>query len=1379
MGDSWKAAAARGGPRRWTSAQRPIYYFDIVHDYPALGGVPEFSQRLFRQLKRQYGHRLVSARAAVARLGGPDANMPYLEREKRAAELLAAADPDSTFFFPNYHSPIAKKDRARGPRIVNVVHDVQFVFLPELFDAGHLRWLHHAFAQTRENADQVIFISRATQEQYIAHFGTPRRHAVIYHPIAVGKGSVPVAADDDGPFLLTAAHYHAHKNFSGLVSLFSALSERVPGLKLYVTGHGGERFEKDFAGLPDAVRTRVRHFGHVPRPVLDGLYRRARAFVTLSRSEGFNMSAAEAASHGTPLILSDLPAHRELFAQACFVDPSAPSVARVVDFLERTEGRRERWPFSGVCAPAACGKAYARLIDASDAPAPPGPEWPHRRTADRPARGTVAPWIGSALPRRRSGKAGATVRALLACTMLAGLTGAFAAATAPTVAWADGGRGGGSSGGDGGVGFNGQAGDDGTGTAGGGGGGGAGGGAGGAGGPTFPPHAAGGAGGTGTGPAVRDGQPGGDAVIGATSGGGGGGGGGGFNGNGAGAANLGGIDLTGGNGGKGGNSAYFGHPVGGGGGGAGGYGAVITGTGPVGGAIVVTGGNGGDGGSSSNAGDGNGGAGGDGGIGVFFVNSGATFTNNGTGTVTGGNGGAGGTISSGTAPSGAGGDGGDGGAGVAGSGLTVINDGTIRGGARGAGGNVVLADVSSTPRANGAGGEGVAGFDLTVINDGTIVGGVAGDGVTRSNAISFSGGTNILELRSNSVITGNVVGAGSDTLRFGGSANGTFGMLQVGFAAQYQGFGNFAKVGSSTWTLTGNNSDVMPWTVSAGALAVNGALTNSGFTVTGGTLGGTGTVGNVTMQGGAFAPGDGTPGSHMIVNGSLDFTGGGSYRVVVDPTQTSFATVNGTATLTGGTVAAAFQFSNSYAVHSYTILTATGGLGGTQFGPLTTIDLPAGFDASLDYTTSPNDVRLLLTAHLGTGDITGNFTINQRDVADALNKYFNDGGTLPPGFVTLFGMTGDTLLNALDQTSGEPGADTTQTSFDAMNLFMNLLLDPFNDGRAGVTGNGGGGGALGYADIPSHPSPASGGGSGWGSSQAYAAVTPRDRLPGPPAARWSAWASGYGGSSSITGNGITGSHDRTSRIYGMAAGADYRLSPDTLFGFALGGAGFNFGLSEALGGGRADLFQAGVYARHWSGPAYVAAALAYGWQDVKTDRTVTVSGTDKLEAEFHPQTFGARGEAGYRFATPWLGVTPYGALQVTSFHLPSYSERATSGSDQFALSYASQTTTNWRTELGARFDKALPVADGLLTLRSRLAWAHDSDTERPATATFQQLAGATFIVYGAAPAADSALVSTGAEMRWRNGFSLAANFEGEFSGTTQSYAGKATLRYVW
>ena len=42
---------------------------------------------------------------------------------------------------------------------------------------------------------------------------------------------------------------------------------------------------------------------------------------------------------------------------------------------------------------------------------------------------------------------------------------------------------------------------------------------------------------------------------------------------------------------------------------------------------------------------------------------------------------------------------------------------------------------------------------------------------------------------------------------------------------------------------------------------------------------------------------------------------------------------------------------------------------------------------------------------------------------------------------------------------------------------------------------------------------------------------------------------------------------------------------------------------------------------------------------------------------------------------------------------------------------------------------------------------------------------------GAQPAADAALVSLGSEVAWRSGWTVAANFDGEFSQTTDSYAG--------
>ena len=190
--------------------------------------------------------------------------------------------------------------------------------------------------------------------------------------------------------------------------------------------------------------------------------------------------------------------------------------------------------------------------------------------------------------------------------------------------------------------------------------------------------------------------------------------------------------------------------------------------------------------------------------------------------------------------------------------------------------------------------------------------------------------------------------------------------------------------------------------------------------------------------------------------------------------------------------------------------------------------------------------------------------------------------------------------------------------------------------------------------------------------------------------------------------------------------------------------------------------------------------LAYGWQDVTTNRIVTIAGVDQLGARFNANALSGRIESGYRFLTPWMGVTPYAAGQFTTFYLPAYAETALSGAGTFALAYAAKDVTASRSELGARADKSFAIStDAILTLGGRLAWAHNFNTSRAATATFQALPGATFVVNGAAQAKDAALTTASAEWKWRNGWSVAGLFEGEFSDVTRSYAGKGVVKYTW
>ncbi|MET3303149.1 autotransporter family protein [Bradyrhizobium diazoefficiens] len=809
------------------------------------------------------------------------------------------------------------------------------------------------------------------------------------------------------------------------------------------------------------------------------------------------------------------------------------------------------------------------------------------------------------------------------------------------------------------------------------------------------------------------------------------------------------VNLTGGNGGAGGLGPYNGSAGGGGGGGDGLY--LSGGDLQVNAGVFIRGGSGGDAGTTSA--DGNGGAGG-GGKGVV-VGTTATVTN--AGSITGGSGGSGGGSAIG---SGSGGGGGDGL--VLAAGGIVINTGMISGGTGGPQGDPRYPTFFPPV----AGGAGISGAGLVVQNAGIISGGLGNAGTgARANAITFTGGVNSLELQAGSTVTGNVMAFSyADTLRLGGAANSSFDLSTLGDSAQYRGFGSFVKAGSSNWTLTGSSSFTGAVSVDAGILSVNGSLASASLTTvnSGGTLGGNGTVGNTTINGGVLAPGNSI--GLLTVNGNLVFTAPSTYVVEVSPANADRVNVTGTATLGGATVSAVFA-AGSYVAKQYTIVNAGGGLTGT-FGALVDTNLPATFHTSLSY--DANNAYLDLALNFS---IPGGLNVNQQNVGNALSTFFNLTGGIPAVYGTL-------SQAGLTQASGETATGSQQTTFDAMTQFIGVLTDPFLAGR----GDGGSSpaGASQFADEDGFRAYASTGrGRSAAERDAYAALSRKaPAASGIVMQRWGVWAAGYGGSQTTDGNATMGSNTATSRIAGTAVGADYRFSPDTVAGFALAGGGTSFGVANG-GSGRSDLFQAGAFLRHGVGAAYVSAALAYGWQDITTTRTVTIAGSDQLRARFNANAYSGRVEAGYRFVTPWMGLTPYAAGQSTIFDLPAYAEQVLAGSNAFALSYGSRSVTDTRSELGLRADRSFALSDAVLVLRGRAAWAHDFDPDRAIAATFQALPGASFVVNGAAQARDSALVTASAEVKWRGGVSFGATFEGEFSNVTSSYAGKGIIRYAW
>ena len=643
---------------------------------------------------------------------------------------------------------------------------------------------------------------------------------------------------------------------------------------------------------------------------------------------------------------------------------------------------------------------------------------------------------------------------------------------------------------------------------------------------------------------------------------------------------------------------------------------------------------------------------------------------------------------------------------------------------------------------------------------------------------TYSGGTTIsagtLQL-GNASATGSIVGnvTNNGTLIFNRSNAYTF-------AGVISGTGAVTQNGAGITTLAATNTYVGATTVNAGTLLVNGSIQNSsGVTVNaGGTLGGTGTVAATTVNsGGTLAPGNSI--GTIAVAGSLTFNNGSVYSIELSPTAADRTQVTNAVTINAGSSVVLTPEVGRYQPRTYTVLnsilsTVTGTFASTTVSP------PNFFTTNSPWVTNPHlvyypeRVDLVLDAAPLTPFLPANAPQNPRNVAGGIDRAYLGGATLPTAFQDLYFLPPETLQAALTSLSGEVRAHASQAGIRLMSPFLSIMLDPFVDNRLGAVG-GGFGPAAGFAAEERLPPEA---------AAAYAAVSPKGKdalaQASPFDRRWGTWASAFGGHNKINGDAaVVGSGDMSMRANGLASGLDYRMSPDTVVGFALAGGRTAWMLADGMSGGRSEALQAGLYASHRNGGAYVSSALAYAWHRMSTDRLVLIGGVSRLGAEFSGHSLGGRIETGRRFAAANIGFTPYAALQIQAFNLPAYSEIATQGLSTFALSYDQRMTMAMRTELGAGFDKIDSYSMGQVTIRGRLAWAHDHNSEPSVTAAFQALPGSSFTVNGAKPPSDLILASMGMEVRTPRGVSFGAKVDGEFGRGLQTVTGMGSLRYAW
>ena len=395
------------------------------------------------------------------------------------------------------------------------------------------------------------------------------------------------------------------------------------------------------------------------------------------------------------------------------------------------------------------------------------------------------------------------------------------------------------------------------------------------------------------------------------------------------------------------------------------------------------------------------------------------------------------------------------------------------------------------------------------------------------------------------------------------------------------------------------------------------------------------------------------------------------------------------------------------------------------------------------------------------------FTGNALNVAEALADYQASGGVLPLSFAILPAtQTPEQLAQSLAQLSGEVASGVAPMGLRSMDAFLDTVTRSTLAPRLQLVAPRDEGIPVGR--VPDR------------SNDYEAKYDPTPVAPAlsfqtamlPPTQSWNIWVAGYGGRSIAEGSQAAGTHQITMDTAGLAFGLDFFPGGNSTFGVAFGFDQSGFGLEDGFGTGDSDGVSAAIYGSRYFENGYIEGVLAYGQNDVTTDRTVTIAGADRYTAGVTTTNIAAEIEAGY-----YMGpFTPFAALRGQSLTVPAYAETTVAGASTYALSYAEQTATSLRSEVGVAVSLA---ANETGSLGLRASWVHEFMEPSATMTAFQAIPGAPFSVRGAVPDADSLILALHGEYGGGTGFYAGADVMADYSGTAQDYGGSLTVGYRW
>jgi outer membrane autotransporter protein len=285
--------------------------------------------------------------------------------------------------------------------------------------------------------------------------------------------------------------------------------------------------------------------------------------------------------------------------------------------------------------------------------------------------------------------------------------------------------------------------------------------------------------------------------------------------------------------------------------------------------------------------------------------------------------------------------------------------------------------------------------------------------------------------------------------------------------------------------------------------------------------------------------------------------------------------------------------------------------------------------------------------------------------------------------------------------------------------------------------------------------------------------------PPPPPRTWRAWFTGFGEGETVHGELPLGTARQDNSIYGGAGGLDYQLFPNTLVGVAAGGSAARFSVPTLATSGTVDGGHIGIYGVTTLGPFYAQSSSTFSLFRNHETRNIGPFGGlpgEIARGDFNSHEIRSRLELGRKFIWSDFAVTPFVAMEIAKLWSDGFAESG----GILGLTLPASSHVSAPAFVGARLEKAFVLSNGwVFTPTVSAAWVHEFSPVRDLFAGLTFLPASTFVVDGARPASNAAQVKAGAKLALNSWAAVYANFEGEFSNKSQTYAGKGGLKVSW